>query len=179
MLHIATTAEECLASAEVRACLEEALHTHGTATLLVSSFADQLVAQKELSAYPALSLGVTVTTPVAWTKERWEVWGDGTHVVEPLARTIAVQRAIAQAPQSLSRGVSLNAGTVQLLSSLVREALPWLPLDSAGEPNELACHGAGLTDAEVGVVALAGEYARIIHQAGYVEESEAMARVVG
>ena len=179
MLHIATTAEECLASAEVRACLEEALHTHGTATLLVSSFADQLVAQKELSAYPALSLGVTVTTPVAWTKERWEVWGDGTHVVEPLARTIAVQRAIAQAPQSLSRGVSLNAGTVQLLSSLVREALPWLPLDPAGEPNELACHGAGLTNAEVGVVALAGEYARIIHQAGYVEESEAMARVVG
>ena len=77
MLHIATTAEECLASAEVRACLGEALRTHGTATLLVSSFADQLVVQKELSAYPALSLGVTVTTPVAWTKERWEVWGDG------------------------------------------------------------------------------------------------------
>lgn len=177
MLHIATTAEERLTGAEVRACLEEALHTHGTATLLVSSFADQLVAQKELSAYPALSLGVTVTTPVAWTKERWEVWGDGTHVVEPLARTIAVQRAIAQAPQSLSRGVSLNAGTVQLLSSLVREALPWLPLDPADEPNELACHEAGLTNAEVGVVALAGEYARIIHQAGYVEESEAMARV--
>ena len=56
MLHIATTAEERLTGAEVRACLEEALHTHGTATLLVSSFADQLVAQKELSAYPALSL---------------------------------------------------------------------------------------------------------------------------
>jgi ATP-dependent helicase/nuclease subunit B len=177
MLHIATTAEERLTGAEVRACLEEALRTHGTATLLVSSFADQLVAQKELSAYPALSLGVTVTTPVAWTKERWEVWGDGTHVVEPLARTIAVQRAIAQAPQSLSRGVSLNAGTVQLLSSLVRGALPWLPLDPAGEPSELACHEAGLTNAEIGVVALAGEYARIIHQAGYVEESEAMARV--
>ena len=120
---------------------------------------------------------MTVTTPVAWTKERWEVWGDGTHVVEPLARTIAMQRAIAQAPQSLSRGVSLNAGTVQLLSSLVREALPWLPLDPADEPNELACHEAGLSNAEVGVVALAGEYARIIHQAGYVEESEAMARV--
>jgi len=179
MLHIATTAEECLASAEVRACLGEALRTHGTATLLVSSFADQLVVQKELSAYPALSLGVTVTTPVAWTKERWEVWGDGTHVVEPLARTIAVQRAIAQAPQTLSRGVSLNVGTVQLLSALAQRALPWLPLDSAGKPNELACHEAGLTDAEVGVVALAGEYARIIHQAGYVEESEAMARVVG
>lgn len=179
MLHIATTAEECLASAEVRACLGEALRTHGTATLLVSSFADQLVVQKELSAYPALSLGVTVTTPVAWTKERWEVWGDGTHVVEPLARTIAVQRAIAQAPQTLSRGVSLNVGTVQLLSALAQRALPWLPLDPAGKPNELACHEAGLTDAEVGVVALAGEYARIIHQAGYVEESEAMARVVG
>ncbi len=179
MLHIVTTAEECLASAEVRACLGEALRTHGTATLLVSSFADQLVVQKELSAYPALSLGVTVTTPVAWTKERWEVWGDGTHVVEPLARTIAVQRAIAQAPQTLSRGVSLNVGTVQLLSALAQRALPWLPLDSAGKPNELACHEAGLTDAEVGVVALAGEYARIIHQAGYVEESEAMARVVG
>ena len=161
MLHIVTTAEECLASAEVRACLGEALRT------------------QELSAYPALSLGVTVTTPVAWTKERWEVWGDGTHVVEPLARTIAVQRAIAQAPQTLSRGVSLNVGTVQLLSALAQRALPWLPLDSAGKPNELACHEAGLTDAEVGVVALAGEYARIIHQAGYVEESEAMARVVG
>ena len=70
-------------------------------------------------------------------------------------------------------------GTVQLLSALAQRALPWLPLDSAGKPNELACHEAGLTDAEVGVVALAGEYARIIHQAGYVEESEAMARVVG
>jgi hypothetical protein len=178
MLHIATTAEECLASAEVRACLGEALRTHGTATLLVSSFADQLVAQKELSAYPALSLGVTVTTPAAWAKERWEVWGDGTHVVEPLVRTIAVQRAIVQAPQSRRRGVSFNAGTVQLLSSLARGALPWLPLDPAGEPSELACHEAGLTDAEVGLVALAGEYARIIHGAGYVEESEAMAQVV-
>ena len=81
MLHIATTSDECLASAEVRACLEEALRAHGAATLLVASFADQLVAQKELSAYPALSLGVTVTTPAAWAKERWEVWGDGTHVV--------------------------------------------------------------------------------------------------
>ena len=178
MLHIATTSDECLASAEVRACLEEALRARGAATLLVASFADQLVAQKELSAYPALSLGVTVTTPAAWAKERWEVWGDGTHVVEPLVRTIAVQRAIVQAPQSRRRGVSLNAGTVQLLSSLVRGALPWLPLDPAGEPNELACHEAGLTDAEVGLVALAGEYARVIHDAGYVEESEAMAQVV-
>ena len=178
MLHIATTSDECLASAEVRACLEEALRARGAATLLVASFADQLVAQKELSAYPALSLGVTVTTPAAWAKERWEVWGDGTHVVEPLVRTIAVQRAIAQAPQSRRRGVSLNAGTGQLLSSLVRGALPWLPLDPAGEPNELACHEAGLTDAEVGLVALAGEYARVIHDAGYVEESEAMAQVV-
>lgn len=178
MLHIATTSDECLVSAEVRACLEEALRARGAATLLVSSFADQLVAQKELSAYPALSLGVTVTTPLAWTKERWEVWGDGTHVVEPLARTIAVQRAIAQASQSRHHGVSLNVGTVQLLSSLVREALPWLPLDPAGEPNELACREAGLTNAETGVIALAGEYARIIHQAGYVEESEAMAQVV-
>lgn len=178
MLHIATTSDECLASAEVRACLEEALRARGAATLLVASFADQLVAQKELSAYPALSLGVTVTTTAAWTKERWEVWGDGTHVVEPLARTIAAQRAIVQAPQPRRRGVSFNAGTVQLLSSLVRGALPWLPLDPAGEPSELVCHEAGLTDAEVGLVALAGEYARIIHDAGYVEESEAMAQVV-
>ena len=175
MLHIATTAEECLASAEVRARLEEGLRTHGAATLLVSSFADQLVAQKELSTFPALSLGVTVTTPVAWAKERWEVWGDGTHVIEPLARTIAVQRVIAQGS---SRGVTLNAGTVQLLSSLVQGALPWLPLDPVGGLNELACHEAGLTDAEMGVVALAGEYERLVHAAGYVEESEAMAQVV-
>ena len=110
MLHIATTAEECLASAEVRARLEEGLRTHGAATLLVSSFADQLVAQKELSAFPALSLGVTVTTPVAWAKERWEVWGDGTHVIEPLARTIAVQRVIAQGS---SRGVRHCPGVQQ------------------------------------------------------------------
>jgi hypothetical protein len=178
MLHVATTTEERLASAEVRACLEEGLRAHGAATLLVPSFADQLVAQKELSAYPSLSLGVTVSTPSAWAKERWEVWGDGTHVVDPLVRTIAVQRAIAQAPREIGRGVALNAGTVQLLSSLVGNALPWLPLDPAGEPNELVCHAAGLTDAEMGVVALAGEYARITHGAGYIEESEAMVRVV-
>lgn len=178
MLHIATTAEECLASAEVRATLEEGVRAHGAATLLVASFADQLVAQKELSAYPALSLGVTVTTPVAWARERWEVWGDGTRVVEPIARTIAVRRAIAQAPRSRRRGVSPNVGTVRLLASLVRGALPWLPLDPAGEPVEPACQAAGLTDAEVGVVALAGEYARAIHGAGCIEESEAMSKVV-
>lgn len=178
MLHIATTVEEFLASAEVRARLEEGLAARGAATLLVPSFADQLVAQKELSSYPTLSLGVTVTTPAAWTKERWEVWGNGTHVVEALTRTIAVQQAISQAPEGRRRGVALNAGTVNLLSALVRDALPWLPIDSAGEPDELACHAVGLTDAEVGVMALAGDYARVIHEAGYIEQSEAMSQVV-
>ena len=106
---------------------------------------------------------------------RWEVWGDGTRVIDRTTRVAAMQRTLAQADPDRLGGIGANPGTVDALCSLASRALPWLPL----EDGDLARDEAGLTGAECAALSLVGDYARAIHAMGFVEGSEAMARVAG
>ena len=176
-LHIKRTNDERFVSAPVERALRDALAAQGRAVLLVPSFSTQLLALRTLAGLDGLSLGVSVTTPVAWVRERWEVWGDGTHVVEGTARSIAMEQTLLSAPAEVRTTVEANLGTVRVLSSLARLALPWLPLGPSGEIDMTVSSAQHLTTAELAAVGLVGRYADLVHQRGYVEESEAMGAI--
>jgi len=177
-LHIVRTNDERFVSTPVEGALRDALAAQGRVVLLVPSFSVQLSALKELAGLDGLSLGVSVTTPAAWVSERWEVWGDGTHVVGGTVRSIAMEQTLLSAPADVRATVEANLGTARVLSSLARLALPWLPLDLSGEIDHVVPSTPHLTTAELAAVRLVGRYADLIHQRGYVEESEAMERIV-
>lgn len=176
-LRIERTNEEGLVGAAVQDGLRQGLAAHGRVTLLVPSFPQALEAQKALATLGGLSLALTVTTPLAWTKERWEVWGDGTHVVEPTARLVLVTDVLS-AFKNEPDAPAVNPGTVNMLSKLVQD-LPWLPLDPSGEVEEDVCLASGLTRRETGMVRAAARYARELASRGLVEECQAMDRLPG
>lgn len=177
-LHIKRTNDERFVSAPVERTLRDALASQGRAVLLVPSFSMQLSALRALAGLGGLSLGVSVTTPTAWVRERWEVWGDGTHVVEGTIRSIAMEQTLLSAPLEVRATVEANLGTARVLSSLARLALPWLPLGPSGEVDHVASSALHLTTAELAAVGLVGRYVDLVHQRGYVEESEAMGGIV-
>ena len=137
-LSVIHTSDDRLASAPVCEALSAAVAAHGRATLLVPDFQAQLEASRQLAGVEGLSMGVTVTTPEAWVKERWEVWGDGTHVVEPMVRTMALQAVVSQAASAEGCPLGDNLGTVNMLARLAERALPWLPIDPQGQVNVVA-----------------------------------------
>lgn len=177
-LHIIWTTDERLVCRPVEAALRNALDSHGRAILLVPDFRAQADASKALSALDGLSLGVTVNTPLAWAKERWDVWGDGTQVIEAVTRTMVAQQVMGEAVRMGRTRLAYNPGTVNVLTRLAAEALPWLPLGSAGESGVPATSPMGLTRAEAETIDMVGSYASVIRSLGLVEESEVMARVV-
>lgn len=174
-LSIAWTGEETVGCLRTREALQEGLRHGGRAVLLVPDFRRQVDVSRSLADAGFSLLGVTVSTPVAWVGERWEVWGDGTRVIDRTTRVAAMQRTLAQADPDRLGGIGANPGTVDALCSLASRALPWLPL----EDGDLARDEAGLTGAECAALSLVGDYARAIHAMGFVEGSEAMARVAG
>lgn len=177
-LNIVTTEDQRLVGAPALAALRKAVGEKGRATLLVPDFDRQLDACRELAAQ-GLSLGVTVTTPGAWVRERWQVWGDGTNVVEPLARTVALQSSLAAAArEDAPDAPAYNAGTVRVLSTLASAALPWVPLRGDGTVDPDALLALGLTRAEANVVRVLDRYVALLSESSYTEESVAMASVV-
>lgn len=176
-LHIKRTNEERFVSAPVESALRDGLASQGRVVLLVPSFSTQLSVLRALAGLDGLSLGVSVTTPVAWVRERWEVWGDGTHVVEGTVRSVAMEQTLLSAPAEVRTTVEANLGTARVLSSLARMALPWLPLGPSAELDP-ASSVLRLTTAERAAVGLVGRYADLIHRRGYVEESEATGMIV-
>ncbi len=177
-LKIIRSADERLVSAPVLDALRDALSRDAMATLVTPSFEDSLVAQRSLSTEPGLGVGVTVTTPLAWAKERWEVWGDGTHVIEPLTRTLAAQQVLLEASQDEERNVTYNRGSVKVVSSLASRALPWIPIDPSGALDVLAVERCGLTHGERDLLSVLGDYGRLVRRLGYLEESEVLGSVV-
>lgn len=174
-LTICSTQDGRLVSAAVADALHDALDEGGRGTLLVPSFSAQLDACRELAELGGLSLGVTVTTPEAWVSERWEVWGDGTRIVDAQTRRVALGMVL----DGNGDGVRANPGTVEVLARLAQDGLPWLPRDEAGGIDAEALLGAGLTEAEVAAVSLLAEYERRLAAMGLVEGSSATAQVVG
>lgn len=178
-LSVIHTSDDRLASAPVCEALSAAVAAHGRAALLVPDFQAQLEASRQLAGVEGLSMGVTVTTPEAWVKERWEVWGDGTHVVEPMVRTMALQAVVSQAASAEGCPLGDNLGTVNMLARLAERALPWLPIDPQGQVNVVFAQECGLTRAECVALGLLGTYSSLIESMGYVEGCVASARLVG
>ncbi|OFK24162.1 PD-(D/E)XK nuclease family protein [Olsenella sp. HMSC062G07] len=172
-LTIVWTREETVVCSCAREVLGEALHAGGRAVLLVPNFQRQVDASTSLAEGGLSPLGLMVSTPAAWARERWEVWGDGTRVIDSTTRTAAMQRTLAQAGPDRLGGMGANAGTVDVLCSLASRALPWLSSKNDG----LAPARDGLTGAEGAALLLVEDYARMIHAHGFVEGCEAMARL--
>ena len=172
-MHIVHTHAEGVVSADVVAALREA-SSKGAAVLVVPSFEAQIAAQKQLAGLsdPVL-FGISVTTLSAWIKERWDVWGDGRHLVEKPVRTIAIEQVLLDAGQA-----EPLPGMLRLLSSLAEEALPWLPLMPNSKVDEFRAKQYGLTAAEASAIGLVGAYADMIHGLGYIEPAEASAKIV-
>ena len=146
--------------------LRPALSACGAAVLLVPSFQAALDAQRALAAMGGLSLGVTVTTPSAWARERWEVWGDGRRIADGASRQVVCARVLGDA--AAAGGPEATPGCARLLSDLVRQATPWM--------RGATCEGPapdGVTAAEQAVVSLVGACARELARHGMVEECEA------
>lgn len=195
-LQVVRTYDEQVAGTTVLSALRKHVEADGSAVLLVPTFSAQLDASRSL-ARAGLSLGVRVTTPSAWTQERWEVWGDGSHIVSPVERTVAMQRTLKHACEHPGATLEYNPGTVRVLENLARQVLPVLEgLYNKGPHHESVDFGAdslgqngwnrmredlaqncGLTQGELGALDLVRAYANDIHSAGFVEECEAMVRI--
>lgn len=160
-LSIVLRRDERLAQEEVR-LLEREVLCQGSALLLVPSFGEALRAQEHIASSAGLGMGVEVSTPLAWARDRWDVWGDGRRVIDATARTMVMTSVVESA-----EGVQSSPGTINLLCDLASRALPW-----AKEGLEAA--GAAITQAERAAVDLLFCYERKIFEAGFVEGSQVM-----
>lgn len=176
-LSIVRTSQEHLVATCVKQALHAGIERNGQAVLLVPSFAQALEAQRELSRERGLALSVTTTTPSAWVKERWEVWGDGRSIANSTALEVLGREAIMDATADELGPIELSPGVVQVLSRLVSQALPWLPLDSDGRVRGDVCAASGLTEAETLLVGLAGKLGMLLRQRGFVGSAMAFSLV--
>ncbi|MGN0286236.1 MAG: PD-(D/E)XK nuclease family protein [Atopobiaceae bacterium] len=157
--------------------LSEALASRGEAVLLVPSFQMQLDAFRLLSGAHGLALGVKTTTPRTWLSELWEIWGDGSHLVDGDARTILMHRLLSQAEAVDAPSLVRSPGAVRVLEDLARRTLGHLRLDDSGR---IADDNPGLdqlTPAELQALNLVAQYAASIHSRNLVEECEAAVRL--
>lgn len=165
-LALVTTPDEEIACPEVARLLREALASTGGATLIVPSFSQALDAQRALCAEGGLSLGLEVTTAEAWAQERWEVWGDGRHLVDDVSRWVLASRVLARAAGRPGSALENVPGAAALLADLAREGLPWLVCAPVPE---------GVTRAEAELVALLEDYEDELGSHGLVEPCSVMA----
>ena len=157
----------------VRRVLRDAIVTQGSAVLLVPSFSQALDVQRELARDSGLSLGVQVTTPAAWVKERWEVWGDGRALADDVVLSVLARQVIVNASSDELGPMLLSAGLVDTVVRLANSALPWLPLDDEGVPRHELCMAAGITHTETLLVGLAGTLGKLLARKGYITRAQA------
>lgn len=177
-LRIVRTRDKQLANGEVRAAIATALDKTGRALVLVPSFDVGLRLQRELADGEVPTLGVTVTTPNAWTDERWEVYGDGRHIVENETRVALMRLELdAAAGIELTKDESplpTSPGMRRMLCSLAKDALPAIPRTSAGDLDVTAPLTQGLTPGERRACQIACNYGRRLASRNFVERSEVM-----
>lgn len=113
-----------------------------------------------------LALGVRVETLSAWVEDRWELFGDGRRIISPAERTLLVQRALAQVSGSL---LEPTPGVVDLVSSLARDALPFLVSEDAFVAEDLLSAG------ERAVISVLKHYACMLAEGEQCEVSQAAA----
>ena len=172
-LSIVRTSEEALVGGAVVRALREGVADRGSAVLLVPTFAQALDAQKAMAGMDGLSMGVTATTPAAWTRDLMQVWGDGRTLADDVVLSVLARQTIVSATKDKLGPMPLSAGLVRLLSELANRALPWLPLDETGEPQVRRCADMGLTTTETKLLGLVGALGRSLSAHGYATRAQA------
>ena len=180
-LRIVRTHDRQLANGEVRASIAAALDNAGRVLVLVPSFDVGLRLQRELADARVPTLGVTVTTPTAWVDERWEVYGDGRHIVENETR-VALMRLELDAAAGIELigdvvPLPTSPGMRRMLCSLAKDALPAIPRVSAGDLDAQDPVVQNLTPGERRACQIVCNYGRRLASRGFVERSEVMVRL--
>lgn len=160
-LTILTTAHERLASGAVVDWVRT-WAAQGSMLVLAPTFDEVLQVQKDL-ANEGLSLGIDVTTPASWLRDRWDVWGDGRRVVDGSARTLLMADVLSAEENHVKR-LEQTPGTVQLLCSLAQKGLPWVR-EALDERGQL------LTPAELHAARLLEPYELLLAKKGFIEGS--------
>ena len=178
-LQIQWTRDERLMGADVVQLLRERLAAGEDPTVFVPGYDQQLQAQRQLAHAGGLSLGVTTTTPLAWAKERWGVWGDGSQLVDGMSRRLLVRVAMAAFNDMPGdEKLAENPGTVHLLGQLATQALPWLPLAPDGSLDLVHASCLSLTDGERTAISVVGRYACELRIRHLIEKSELFYQLV-
>ena len=159
-LTVLTTKDEQLAGQAFITMAREGAGRGGL-LVLVPTFAEVLRVQKRL-ANEGVGLGVEVTTPNSWVRDRWDVWGDGRRVVDGSSRVLVMTEALRKAQQNSSVPLAQTSGTVKLLCSLAQRALPWK--DAA-----LKQYGELLAPAELSAMSVLNTYNDLLESQGLVE----------
>ena len=154
-LTILRSREERLVGGAVGELLRGALAASGEVVLLVPSLEQALDAQRVFAGLDGLSLGVSVSTPDLWVRERWGVWGDGRELVTRVARELLVERTLGD-----FKDLGHSSGMITLLADLAAAGLPWFV--DAPRPE-------GVTDAEAKAVEALGAYAHELERRELVE----------
>ena len=154
-LTILRSREERLVGGAVGELLRGALAASGEVVLLVPSLEQALDAQRVFAGLDGLSLGVSVSTPDLWVRERWGVWGDGRELVTRVARELLVERTLGD-----FKDLRHSSGMITLLADLAAAGLPWFV--DAPRPE-------GVTDAEAKAVEALGAYAHELERRELVE----------
>lgn len=165
-LRINKTYEQGIASSTAIELIQRALKEHGRVSVFVPSYREGLDLQRKL-ANENLSLGISVQTPEAWAGDRWALWGDGQSIVSPIAATILMRDALAHDEHQLAL-----PGTVRLLCSLARQALPWLLTCELDGKEGVLTQGLSASEHEVLLALIA--YKDRLRSLGLIEESELM-----
>ena len=176
-LHIIWTSDDRLVSSSVVGALRDGIEALGSATLLVPSIPQALEVQRALTREQGLAMAVATTTPAAYVRDRWEVWGDGRAFADGVTSCVVARETIVAATDEERGPIRLSEGMVSVLSQLANQALPWLPLDADMSVRAAECAAAGLTTAETKFVGLAGSYAKRLEAHGYVAYSQASAAI--
>ena len=164
-LRTITSPKGTLLTEELIATLRAALGAQGRAVLLVPSFGQALLAQRELSSVPGLPLGVTTTTPTAWVDERWEVWGDGRAIVSGTERMVLMRLALDASETETS--LVPTPGVLSSLVRVARSAYAFLPKDEAH------MQAMGLTEGEADACGVLLRYGALLAERSLVERTEA------
>lgn len=135
----------------------------GAPVLLVPSAAAAARVRRALAG-GSFGLGVRIDTPASWVRDRWELFGDGRRIVSASERALLLRRACSETDRI---ALEATSGTVDLLATVARDALPHLLAPKARD--------VALSAAERDVLAVLERYALLLAEGGWCEEAQAAA----
>lgn len=169
-LRLLRSADDGIVGPSARRVLAGALERGVGAVALVPTSAQVLEVRRSLAREPGLAIGIDCATPSSWVAGLWRRLGPGTGLVDAARRSVLVRRSLAEA--DAAGALDHGAGTLRMLSSLVRDALPWAA-------DETATAVSGLSGAERVALAVVRDYRARLDSLGLTEPCEAMASLPG